>query len=208
MVSPNGQGKVTLSWAAPAEGTVTSYRVYRTPAANGALGEEVLLAENVSGTTFTDDGTATTNPAVHPKPAGGLGTFVTLSTGLNAARGGAGVAIAAAPDGSGGYGAKYVYVLSGASAGGLTVPFADYEYAALPATGGDLPAFTLDSTHLLSAGRIELGIGVATAANAAKSVAAGTSYLYVSGGQDPSKTTPTKRFPVQIDAGTVQPTAR
>jgi len=56
VVTLTATGQVQLSWTAPSVGSVASYRVYRTAAADGASGSEVLLETGVVGTTFTDTG--------------------------------------------------------------------------------------------------------------------------------------------------------
>jgi len=84
-VPPIGAKKIQilLAWSAPVDSlgvalpNVTGYRVYRTAAVNGTSGQEVLLADNVPGTTFTDDASKVPGAAV-PLPLGSTGQWGTL----------------------------------------------------------------------------------------------------------------------------------
>lgn len=173
---PNSSG-VHLSWTAPAEGTVTSYDVYRTPAVNGALGQERLLASGITGTTFVDGGTASTS-AQAPKKAGALGVWVNAAM-LQRPRAGATLSISrTSANLATTYGPRFVYVINGHTTAGVVDP--TYEYAALSSNGS--VSFALDLTNLPAVPRFEGSASTGDAFNAPASFTSGTSYVYLVGG--------------------------
>jgi large repetitive protein len=124
---------VVLSITAPADRlgvalpNVTGYRIYRSPAAGGVSGDEVLLATIAAGPSpvhFPDDGSATPGTD-HALPLGSLGRWRALPS---MASGRTGLAAAAAPDPATA-GRWYVYGLLGLGSGG---PLKSYEF--LPVT--------------------------------------------------------------------------
>lgn len=124
--------QVVLSWSAPVDSkgqplpNVAGYRIYRTPAAGGASGGEVLIAETAAATTkYTDDGTATPG-AETPLPLGSTGKPASLPAMAEARKGPAGAAAVDPADPS----KLYVYSLFGLDGGGAAL--GSYEY--LPVT--------------------------------------------------------------------------
>lgn len=181
---------VTLRWAAVTG--ASSYRVYRSPTANGASGAEVLLATVGGGaSSYTDDGTATPMPAsisTRPLVAGSTGVWRAITGALRAAR--AGTAAAIAPDPSGNL---FVYAITGRGSGG---PLATYEYAPLSADGSTLGAFVAGAQPFADA-REFAGAAVASPLSA-PAVTAG-SFVFVTGGfsaRDSLRTTESGRVGV------------
>jgi hypothetical protein len=137
---------VTLSWTAVPG--AASYRVYRSPMVNGVSGTETLLADAVSATMFTDDGSLT--PAAAdldhtPLKVGSTGVWTNVAM-LVHARDGAGVTLA--PDPSG---ALFMYALGGngdCTGGTATAPMACAEFASLSTDGASLGAWTATSGAL------------------------------------------------------------
>jgi hypothetical protein len=82
--------QIQLGWSAPVDSlgaalpNVTGYRVYRTAMVNGTSGQEVLLADNVPGTSFVDDASKASGTAT-PLPLGSTGQWAALPT-MGAAR--------------------------------------------------------------------------------------------------------------------------
>jgi len=170
--------QVALSWDAPAEGVVTSYNIYRTPVANGALGEERLLEAGIVGLTYVDDGTQAPGLAA-PKVGGGLGSWIALGN-LPSARGRATVTQGRAPNGAF-YGSSYVYIIGGENLGGLR---ADYEYAVV-GSNGFLGAFTTGGA-LLTDARREPFASLGDARSAPLGIAEPDAFVYVVGGEGPT----------------------
>jgi hypothetical protein len=74
-----GGGEITVCWGIPAEAGVTGYNVYRSAAADGRSGTTSLIAVNVQGTCFTDDGSELLAPAparLRGAPGAGAGLAV------------------------------------------------------------------------------------------------------------------------------------
>jgi hypothetical protein len=169
-------GKVILEWSALPK--AASYRVYRTAAVNGTSKDEVLLADALTATTFTDDGSASPGSA-RPLAQGELGVWVDVAP-LNNARRSLGLAMAHDPSGN-----AYLSAVGGDKGTGATPAVADlydtYEYAKLGSDGATLAAWTLDSTNKLAAPRTELQVGVGEHATS-PSVAATDAFLHPVGG--------------------------
>lgn len=186
-------GHVQLSWTAPAVGSVASYRVYRTAAADGAAGSEVLLKTNIAGTTFTDTG-ADTAGTEKPMTLGSTGPWVTLATSLNHARLNTAATIAPDPNGQ-----LHLYVVGGwgQCAAAPAAQMSCYEFAPLSSDGATLGAFT-DGTTTLGRGRMRIGIDTMTAANGpssfAASAGASTAFVVVAGGKGASATANTSEY--------------
>ena len=75
IITVGENASVTISWDPPpvAPSEVAFYRIYRTDSPNGVSGTEHLIADNVTGTTFTDDGKSPGTQSYVPN--GGLGAF-------------------------------------------------------------------------------------------------------------------------------------
>lgn len=99
-----GGGQIQLTWRG-VEGTGVFYRVYRTVAANGMSGDEVLIRDGHFSTTFSDAGQWLPDPTSRPIPPGGLSSWEApvLPDGtpnlLNSARRGAAAVAATDPAG-------------------------------------------------------------------------------------------------------------
>ena len=173
-------GKVILEWSALPK--AASYRVYRTAMVNGTSKDEVLLADALTATTFTDDGTATAGTA-RPLAQGELGVWVDVAA-LNVARRSLGLAMAHDPTGN-----AYLYAVGGDKGTAATPAVADlydtYEYAKLSADGATLSAWTLDATHKLAAARTNLQAPVGEHATS-PAVGATAAYVYAIGGEVPN----------------------
>jgi len=182
-------GQVTLTWTAVTG--AASYRVYRSPAANGTSQSEALVASAVAGTTYTDTGaTAGTET---PLATGSTGVWVPQTTALLHARSNAAAAIG--PDGAGGL---RVYVVGGwgSCAAGANAVMDCSESASVNASGDSLgAAFTVAGplgtggvdagTGALTA-RMRHGLAVLTSASASADAGANASFLVVGGGYGPS----------------------
>lgn len=110
--------ELTLSW--PAVPGASGYRLYRTPSPGLGAGDLELLAELSGGasTTFVDDDTAATNPAVTPLPQGSLGVWHALpGAALGTPR--AAQATIAVPTGTAG--SYYLYAVGGRTTGDAVV---------------------------------------------------------------------------------------
>ncbi|MGZ6143718.1 MAG: hypothetical protein ACXWLM_10280, partial [Myxococcales bacterium] len=91
-VSLTGAQRPTVNWACTPG--ASKYRVYRTPAGEAVSGAEIALLDLTaacSGTapgtmSFTDDGSATPDPATAPLPPGALGAWVNTGATLTTAR--------------------------------------------------------------------------------------------------------------------------
>jgi len=108
----SGKLQLVLSWAQVSG--AQSYRIYRTPAVNGAAGTELLLASvNDSGTSvqsYVDNGAAVPAGAA-PLPLGSTGAWKALAS-LGTARAGAGVVAAPDPSAADTF---YLYAMGGNS---------------------------------------------------------------------------------------------
>jgi hypothetical protein len=120
-------GGVQVSWQAVTG--ADSYRIYRTATANELAGNEVLVATGITGTTYTDDGSATPS-TIRPQPPGATGVWMTASP-LVAGRRDMGVTIANDQTGR-----SYLYVLGGLTPASGVDPVNTYELAELTESGG------------------------------------------------------------------------
>ncbi len=133
IVSFNGGG-VTVTWGAPASGVaVASYRIYRTEAANDASQQEVLIAANVTGTSFVDTGSAVLVPKQSFLPSGSTGVWMLQTSMMTAGRWGHSAVLATddttesvAPD-------RLIYVAGGLLMNGTIT--ASVEYGPLDGDG-------------------------------------------------------------------------
>jgi hypothetical protein len=163
---------ISLTWDAVPR--ADHYRVYRTPAANGTSGEEVLLADNLTTTDFTDDGTLTPGSET-PMPQGSTGVWTVAGT-LQTAR-----ADAAANLGHDAAGNAYFYVVGGQTGWPSTGVLDTYEVAPMAADGsGFSGSFARDDTNKLKQVTTRAALLSADAANSI--VTGGASNLYLAGG--------------------------
>ncbi|HUH01839.1 MAG TPA: hypothetical protein VML75_07570 [Kofleriaceae bacterium] len=79
VIALNKGGTIRICWQAPLSGGATGYNIYRSLASDGRSNSSALLATNVQGSCFDDDGTAKLTPA-----PGNLRGTVTTGTGLSA----------------------------------------------------------------------------------------------------------------------------
>ena len=174
--------KVILEWSAVPN--AASYRVYRTAMVDGTSKDEVLLADALTATSFTDDGSATPMTA-RPFAQGELGVWVDVAA-LGSPRRNLGLAMAHDPSGN-----AYLYAVGGDHGTAATPAVADlydtYEYAKLGGDGATLAAWTLDSTNKLAVPRTELQVSVGEHATS-PSVAATDAFLHPVGGLIPNNT--------------------
>jgi hypothetical protein len=197
-------GSVTLSW--PAVTNAVSYKVYRSPAANGASQSEVILAANVTATndaglvTFTDDGSLTPGTEVF-MPKGSTGVWLTQSTKLQHARMNAAATIAPDPSGQ-----LYAYVLGGYgtcsnAAGNMNC----YERATLDTAGDALGSFVADTSVFMVHARNRFGAAAMTAANGPSDfttkVGANTAFVLAGGGEGISSSTDTVEYALVTAGG-------
>ncbi|MDB4936561.1 MAG: hypothetical protein JWP87_3533 [Labilithrix sp.] len=175
-------GSVALTWAAPADGTVDHYRVYRTKAADGASGAEVLLKDNIPpGTlTYTDTG-ADAPGTITPLVFGETGPWIDAGQALFKAR--LDTAAAIVPDPTG---ALFVEVAGGWGTCVATLGIMDCtEKSSISADGATLGAFVANTP--LSRPRMRHGLAVMTAKNGPPSftanATANTAFLVAAGGK-------------------------
>jgi hypothetical protein len=175
-------GKVELTWTAPAVGTATHYRVYRTTAADGTSGAEVLLKDNIASTTYTDTG-ADVPGTEKPMPLGSTGRWLTSATSLLHARVGAASVIAPDPTA-----ARHLYVLGGyGQCVAVTGVMDCYEHATISDDGATLgPAFVAGALPL-TRGRMRHGAATMSVENGgpdfATNAGAGTAFVILGGGR-------------------------
>jgi hypothetical protein len=193
-------GEVQLKWTAPSVGTVTGYRIYRTKDPDGASGDEVLLKDNVSGTTFIDTGAETAGTEV-PLALGSTGPWKDAGKSLNHARLDTASTIAPDPTGA----ARYVYVLGGwgqclATTGVMNC----YEYATISDDGATLGNFVAVAGGPAHA-RMRHGFTTMTAengpANFVAKAGANTAFVVVSGGKGINTTANTVEYALVGTAG-------
>lgn len=177
-------GQIQLTWTAPAVGTVTHYRVYRSPVANGLSGSEVLLKDNVAGTTYTDTGVDVPGTE-KPMLLGATGPWVAVAQSLVRARLNTAATITNDPAG-----ALHVYVLGGwgtCSGAGANAEMTCHERATISADGATLGAFVAGVTQTTRA-RMRHGAHAMTAANGppnfAANAGANTAFVVVAGGKN------------------------
>jgi hypothetical protein len=155
------QGSVGLSWSAVPN--ADHYRVYRSPKVDGASSSEVLLKDNIMGTTFSDDGSLMPGMET-PLLLGSTGVWKTVASQLQAARFDATASIA--PESSAMNAPLHVYVLGGwGKCTSTTGAMNCYEYATINANGDALGMFTLDTTHVMTKARMRFGSTPVTSAN-------------------------------------------
>jgi hypothetical protein len=169
--------KVTISWK-PVAGAA-SYNVYRTPAPGGKFGEEQLLADGLTGTSYSDLGGAIKNKNQSPLKQGSTGVWVTSSVTLQTARSDAATAIAKVG------GKPFVYLAGGRSGTGAASVLDTVELAAISADGKTLSAFQAGTNTLVS--KAERPMLVVGDHDTSPKVPQGTVYLYTAGGDDGAK---------------------
>lgn len=184
-------GSVELTWTAPAVGVVNHYRVYRTKAADGVSGTEVLLKDNVAGLTYTDAG-ADVPGTEAPMAFGETGPWLDAGQALLKAR--LDTAAAIAPDTTG---ALYIEVAGGWGTCLATLGIMDCtEHASISADGTTLGAFVAGTS--LSRPRMRHGLAAMTAANGPPSFAANATptnaFLVAAGGKGINTTANTVEF--------------
>jgi hypothetical protein len=182
--------RVTLTWA-PLAGA-SAYRVYRTPTAGLGAGTEELLTE-VTGTTFSDDGTITAT-SVAPLPVGSLGRWHEVASLLSAREGPAVLAASHPSDPT----VWFVYAAGGRNGTGL---LATYEVArvSLAADGSQTVDPFVMGAGSIGAARWQVG-GWALDSRLASQVPAGTTYLYFGGGLDAAGMPSTSTVVGQVSA--------
>jgi hypothetical protein len=207
---PSLQGKkltVVLAVTPPADRVgapipnVVGYRVYRSPAAPGVSGDEVLIASPAAPPAggmllFTDDGTATPGTA-KPLPLGSLGRWRALPS-MGTPRMGPGAA--AAPDPAS-PNVWYVYALLGKDT--ATTATGSYEYLpiALQPNGHQaVAAAWTPGASGSSTGRWQLGTWTVDQA-VSSVVAAGDTWIYMGGGMLPNGTLSGKVEAGKVGAG-------
>lgn len=121
---------VTLSWSAMSG--AASYKIYRTPEVDLRSGGEVLLAEDITDTSFTDDGQGTPG-TVAPLAPGATGVFVATGT-MASPRWGHQAVVTNDAGGS-----RYVVLIGGLSTGDAFLDGS--EVSALDASDGSLATF-------------------------------------------------------------------
>ena len=203
IVTVAASGKVSLSW--PAVAGAVSYRVYRSPAVNGASQSEVLLKSGITLLTYDDTGADAPGSETF-MAAGSTGVWVGVSSQLQKGRFNTSATVA--PDPSG---ALHVYVVGGwgSCAGGANTEMTCYEVASLNAKGDALGAFTLDTTNVLTKGRQRHGLAAMTAANGpsdfAQKAGANTAFLLAGGGKGLSSSGQTVEVSLIGAGGTLKP---
>jgi hypothetical protein len=170
--------KVILEWSAVSK--AAKYRVYRTATVNGTSKDDVLLADNVTATTFTDDGTATPG-SDRPFALGELGVWVPVAS-LVQPRRSHGAALAHDSAGT-----AYLYAIGGDKGTSFALDTAatdiydTYEVATLSDDGMTLGAWTEDTTNRLASKRTRLQSPVGEHATS-PAVTAPANYVYAVGG--------------------------
>lgn len=170
---------VTLSWTAPKNAAnIDHYAIYRSASANGTSQSEVLL-DNVTGTTYTDDGSKSPGSQA-PLVRGSTGVFQVSTITLTTPRLDSSATIAPDPTGT-----LFVYITGGwgkctgqSVAGGMKC----YEYAPITSDGKTLGVFTQDSTHTFDTARFRHGSAPIDAADGYSNWPSGKSFVIVAGG--------------------------
>jgi hypothetical protein len=194
------EGEVGLKWTAPSVGAVTGYRIYRTKNPDDASGAEVLLKDNVSGTTFTDTGSDMPGTEV-PLALGSTGPWKDAGKSLNHARLNTAATIAPDPTGA----ARYVYVLGGWGQCVATTGLMNcYEYATISDDGATLGNFVPVAGGPAHA-RMRHGFTTMTAengpANFTTKAGANAAFVVVSGGKGINTTANTVEYALVGTAG-------
>jgi hypothetical protein len=179
----SASGNVALVWTAPAVGNVDHYRVYRTAVADGTSGAEVLLKDNIAGTSYTDTGADVVVPTDTPQPLGSTGKWVASGTSLLHARLDTAATIAADPTGQ-----RHVFVTGGWGQCLATTGIMDcYEHATISSDGATLGAAFVAGPTPLAHARLRHGASFMSAENGppgfAASASATTAFLIVAGGK-------------------------
>jgi hypothetical protein len=177
----SANGNVALTWTAPAVGSVLHYRVYRSKTADGASGSEVLLKDNIVGTTYTDTGADVPGAEV-PQQLGSTGPWVT-TTALLHPRIGSAATIAADPGGG-----RHLYVTGGYGQCAATTGIMDcYEHATISNDGATLGGTFLAGATPLAHARMRHGAAELSADNGppnfTASASATTAFVVVGGGK-------------------------
>lgn len=175
-------GNVVLTWTAVANAAY--YRVYRSPMANGTSGSEVLLADNVSALTYTDDGSVTTQTET-PMKRGSTGVWQTISTTLLHPRFNAAATIAPDPAGN-----LHLYVLGGWGSClgvGASAAMNCYEATTITQAGDSIGTPFTPGTNTFVHARQRFGAAAMTAANGpsgfAQQVGANGAFVLLGGGE-------------------------
>lgn len=205
VASLGATGKVDLTWTAPAKGTVSSYRIYRSPAGAPA-GSEVLLDDQIAGTSYSDTG-AKVPGNEKPMALGSTGPWVSVSA-LGHARLDTAATIAPDPNG-----ALYLYVVGGFGKCGLVGSAAAmtcYEAAPLSDDGATLGPFA-DGAAALARGRLRHGLDAMTALNGPPSFAANAgasaAFVVVGGGKGNATSAQTAEYARVLVGGVLAPWA-
>ncbi|WP_437911387.1 kelch repeat-containing protein [Sorangium sp. So ce302] len=182
---PGARIQVVLTWTPPVDSlgepipNVASYRIYRTPTANGSSGGEVLLA-TVDGDarSFADDGAAAPGTD-RPMPLGSLGRWAPLPA-MGSARTGAAGAMAFDPADES---RVYIYALFGLDEANEGVASYEYLPVTIAANGRQTAASAwITGTQTTSTPRWQHGAWVADRA-VSTDIAAGDTYVFVGGGR-------------------------
>lgn len=181
--------QILLSWSAPVDAlgaampNVTGYRVYRTPVVNGVSGQEVLLADNVAGTTLLDDGSKTPGTAI-PLPLGSTGRWAPLPN-MAVARRGLAMSYGVDPAAPGTF---YVYSFFGLK--DATTANDSYEYLAVTvAPNGRQSAAASWATGVSKTTTARWQAGAWRVDSSVLSSAGASTYIYVGGGMTAASAT-------------------
>jgi hypothetical protein len=175
-------GNVTLTWTAPAVGSVAHYRVYRTKVADGASGAEVLLKDNIAVTTYADTG-ADVPGTETPQPIGSTGRWITSATALLHPRLDTAAVIATDPAGQ-----RHLYAVGGWGQCVATLGIMDcYEHATISDDGATLGSAFVAGTLPIAHPRMRHGVAMMSAENGppnfAADAGAATAFVIVAGGK-------------------------
>lgn len=164
---------VTLSWDPVTVNGIAaaSYRIYRTAAVDGASQTELLLADNVTGTSFEDTGEAVGTEA--PLPPGATGVWVVSTQTLATARWGHGAVLATDTAE-----ARFLYAVGGKS-DNASAYLGSVEYAPI-SVDGTLGAFTTSATAALNTARAFFSLVIESADEVA-GFTLGTRFFVVGG---------------------------
>jgi hypothetical protein len=187
-------GSVQLTWTAPATGTVDHYRVYRTKAADGVSGTEVLLKDGIASGTLTYTDTGADVPGTEtPLTIGETGLWIDTGQTLFKPRLDTAAAIVPDPTGN-----LWIEVAGGWGTCVATLGIMNCtEKASLSADGASLGAFAANVT-LLTQPRMRHGLAVMTAKNGpptfTANAGASTAFLVAAGGKGVNTVSKTVEF--------------
>lgn len=172
--------RLTIFWTAVPG--AAAYRIYRTPAPGGLVGDVALIATvTAPATSYVDEGAAA--GADGPLPTGALGVWHEVGP-MPSAREGAGVTFARDPDGANGF---FLYAVGGRS--GPATATGSYTYAEIvvaPDGSQAVGSFSAD-TPFLAVARWQLG-AVALDHDRASVVPAVDTWIYAMGGWNAAAT--------------------